>query len=220
MIHALTLLLILYCLSPIVSYIPLATLAAVLIVVSWNMSEAGHFLRLLKAPFEDRVVLLTAFFLTLFVDIIFAITFGMIVACFLFMKRMSEISGTVSIFREEQEVVSKRSAIPEGVEVYEVQGPFFFGAAHTLKDIILPKAKIFILQLRHVPMIDVSGIYALKEFNEQCKKQNIALFLSGAREHLLRDLKKMGLLEAIGEEQIFPHIDAALERANQLLQSV
>ncbi len=227
MIHAVVLLLILFCLSRIVSRIPLAALAAVLIMVSWNMSQAGHFIRLLKAPFEDRAILLTAFLLTVFVDIIFAITLGMILASFLFMKRMSEISRTVAlspIFREGQsdfpetsdpDAIAKKT-IPDGIEVYEVQGPFFFGAAHILKDILshsTPTVKIFILRLRHVPMIDASGIYALKEFNNQCKKKNISLFLSGVRGQIRHDLEKYGVLDSIGKEQIFPHIDAALEKA-------
>jgi SulP family sulfate permease len=225
MIHAVVLLFILLCLSPLVSHIPLAALAAILIVVSWDMSEIGHFIRLLKAPFADRIILLTAFILTVFVDIIFAITLGMILSSLLFMKRMGELSKTVSfaaLFQEGQsdfpeisdpDSIAKKN-IPNGVEVYEIQGPFFFGAAHMLKDLLLhiaPRTNIFILRLRHVPLIDASGIYALKEFNQQCKKNNIVLFLSDIRGQVRHDLKKSGLFDAIGEEQIFPHLDAALQ---------
>ncbi len=205
MIHALTLFLILSYFSPLVNHIPLAALAAVLIMVSWNMSEAGHFLRLLKAPIEDRVILLVAFFLTIFVNIVFAITLGMILASFLFMKRMGQMAKVVSlapIFQEGQ-------AIPAGITIYEVQGPFFFGSAHILKSIldqVDPTTKVFILRLRHVPLIDGSGLFALQEFNNECKKKKIALFLSGVQEH-------HGPVDVIGKDRIFPHIDAALERA-------
>lgn len=233
MIHAIVLFLILFCFAPIVSQIPLASLAAVLIIVSWNMSEAGHFIRLFKAPIEDRAILLTAFLLTVFVDITFAITLGMVLASFLFMKKMSQISKTVSVakyFREgesdfpeisDPENIAKKE-VPSGVEVYEVQGPFFFGAANMLQDLLTQtdtSLKIFILRLRHVPMIDASGMCALKEFYDQCKKKNVTLFLSGVREQVRSDLEKFGLFEVFGARQIFPHIDAALAQAKETIRS-
>jgi SulP family sulfate permease len=198
MIHAVTLLLILLIAAPIVSRIPLAALAAILIMVSWNMSEAGHFIRLFKAPFEDRVILVTAFVLTVFVDITVAILFGMILASLLFMKRMSEISKA-GIFEEEdvpEKVDLSKPSIPPGVQVYEIQGPFFFGAAHTLKDVLTytsPAIQTFVLRMQHVPLIDASGMYALKEFSEECKKQKIHLTLSGVRKSVRNDLERFGL---------------------------
>ncbi len=230
MIHALVLLFILYCLAPVVSQIPLAALSAVLIMVSWNMSEAGHFCRLLKAPYEDRIILLTAFLLTVFVDLTVAICVGMILASFLFMKRMSQMSKTVSlsqIFQESQvdfpekrdpDDISKK-VVPREVEVYEIQGPFFFGTANMLRDLlkdsIATTQKVFILRMRLVPMIDASGMYALEEFYGQCKKKNMTLFLSEVHEKTRQDLKKFGLIEVIGEQHIFPHIDAALAKARE-----
>jgi len=230
MIHALVLFLILYLLAPIVSKIPLAALSAILMVVSWNMSEMGHFTKLLRAPYADRVVLLVAFLLTLFVDLTVAISVGMILASFFFMQRMSQMSKAVSlsqVFQENQvdfpekkdpNDISKKT-IPQGVEVYEIQGPFFFGAANMLRDLLNNSTtqKIFILRMRAVPVIDASGMHGLEEFYNQCKKQNILLFLSGVHGQTRQDLKKFGLLEAIGEHQIFPDIDAALTKTRELL---
>jgi len=231
MIHALILFFILYCLAPIVSQIPLAALSAVLVMVAWNMSEAGHFIRLLRAPYDDRIILLTAFILTVFVDITVAISVGMILSSFFFMKRMSQMSKAVSlsqIFRESQidfpekmdpNDISKK-AVPQGVEVYEIQGPFFFGAANMLRDIlnnITTMPKVFILRMRSVPMIDASGMCGLEEFYDQCKKENITLFLSGVHERTRKDLKKFGLIETIGEQKIFPNIDVALAKAEEVV---
>ena len=233
MIHALVLLLILYCLAPIVSQIPLAALASVLIMVSWNMSEMGHFTRLLKAPQGDRMILLTAFFLTVFVDITVAISAGMILASFMFMKQMSQMSKAVSmsqIFQEngvdfpekmDPNDISKK-VVPEGVEVYEIQGPFFFGAANMLRDLLSTISltpKIFILRMRFVPMIDASGMYGIEEFYNQCKKKGVVLFLSGVHGQTKQDLKKFGLTGSIGEQRIFPNIDAALAKAEEIISN-
>jgi len=233
MIHALVLLLILYCLAPIVSQIPLAALAAVLVMISWNMSEIGHFTRLLKAPQGDRIVLVTAFLLTVFVDITVAISVGMILASFIFMKRMSQMSKAISLSQIFQESsvdfpekmdpndISKK-VVPRGIEVYEIQGPLFFGAANMLRDILSTIAvmpKIFILRLRFVPMIDASGMYGIEEFYTQCKKKGIVLFLSGVHGQTKQDIKKFGLTESIGEKKIFPNIDAALEKAIEIVST-
>ena len=231
MIHAVTLFLILYCLAPIVSQIPLAALSAVLIMVSWNMSEVGHFARLLKAPQGDRIILLLAFLLTVFIDITVAITAGMILASFLFMKRMSRMSKVVSLSQIFQENIVDfpekmdpndvaKKVIPEGVEVYEIQGPFFFGTANILRDLLTNLSlhpKIFILRIRFVPMIDASGMYGIEEFYNQCKKKNIILFLSGVHGQTKQDLKKFGLINSIGEERIFTNIDVALAKAKEMV---
>ncbi len=231
MIHALVLFLILYCLAPIVSKIPLAALASVLVMVSWNMSEMGHFMRLLKAPQGDVLILLTSFFLTVFIDITVAISAGMILASFMFMKRMSQMSKAVpfsQIFQEsavdfpekmDPNDISKK-IIPKGVEVYEIQGPFFFGAANMLRDLLNTLSlapKVFILRMRFVPMIDASGMYGIEEFYNQCKKRGIVLFLSGVRSQTKQDLKNFGLLASIGEQRIFSNIDTALEKAEEII---
>ncbi len=229
MIHALVLLAVIFFLAPLVSQIPLASLSAILIMVAWNMSEAHYFIRMMKAPAGDVAILLTAFLLTVFVDITFAIAFGMILASFLFMKRMSDCSKTISLnklFQERPEeadpdAIGKKS-IPRGVEVYEINGPFFFGAADLLQNLLVnleAKPKVFILRMRNVPMIDASGLHALKEFFHHCEKIRARLILSGVHGQTADDLKKFGIYEAVGASNIFPHIDAALAKAEAILNS-
>ncbi|HSX38285.1 MAG TPA: sulfate permease [Chlamydiales bacterium] len=232
MIHAATLLMILLFFSSYVSQIPLASLAAVLIMIAWNMSEVGCFIRLFKSPIGDIAILATSFFLTVFVDITVAITIGMVLASFVFMKRMSSFSRTVpltQIFREhgsefperiDPDAISNKS-VPDGVEVYELQGPFFFGAADLLKDMMnrfhIPP-KIFILRMRHVPIVDASGMRALDEFYYNCRKKNTVLLLSGIHAKTKEDLEEFGFIDLIGKEHVFSHIDHALERAEVLLK--
>lgn len=230
MIHAVVLFGVIFFLAPVVSKIPLAALASVLIMVAWNMSEVHQFVSLLRAPQGDVAILLTAFLLTVFVDITFAIAFGMILALLIFMKRMSEFSKTTSLThlfsesgpefpeRTDPEAISKKN-VPPGVEVYEVNGPFFFGTADILQDVLthfqtLPK--VFILRLRHVPVIDASGMHALKEFYLRCQKSQIQLLLAGLHGRPEQELRKIGLVQLIGEENIFSNINNALVRAEQL----
>lgn len=229
MIHALTLLLILLAFAPIVSQIPLAALSAVLMMVAWNMSELEHFRHLFKAPPGDVAVLLTTFLLTVLVDLTVAVEVGMILAAFLFMKRMSDISGAVSLRalekkRAEEEEKTDIDAIenkhvPHGVEVYEMDGPFFFGVADTLKNVLgnmeFPP-KVFILRMRRVPVIDASGMHALREFYNKCEHGRTVLLLSGVSKSLFKTLKKFGIVDLIGTKHIFPHIDPALKHAAKL----
>ncbi|MGE5195944.1 MAG: SulP family inorganic anion transporter [Anaerolineae bacterium] len=232
MIHALTLALIILFFAPLVSRIPLAALSAVLVMVAWNMSEVGHFRHLFKAPGADVAVLLTAFLLTVFVDLTVAVEVGMILAAFFFMKKMSDFSGVVSVtsvFREEIEEFPEKSdpdaimkkKVPEGIEVYEVEGPFFFGVADHLKDVLQNieyPPRVFILRMRKVPFLDASGLAALKEFYHKCQKEGSLLILSGIRSEPAVLLKKYGLEELIGKKNIYPHIDAALKRASEFLK--
>ena len=208
MIHAVTLFLIILFLAPLVSLIPLAGLAAILMMVAWNMSEAGHFIRLFRAPAGDMAILLTAFLLTVFVDITAAVLFGMILASFLFMKRMGELCKTVSITNK---------SVPPNVEVYEIQGPFFFGAADMLQNLLAAPPKVFILRMRHVPFIDASGMNALREFYHRCKETKTTLLLTGIQPHAKKDMDRFGFTQQIGPTYIFPHIDSALFHAAELV---
>lgn len=216
MIHALTLFLILVVLSPLTSQIPLAALSAVLIMVAWNMSEIHHFTRLLKGPLGDRLVLIVSFLLTVFVDITVAISVGMILACFVFMKQMSQMAKVVplsTLFQEPSKDLPEKIILPSNVQIYEIQGPFFFGAANILKDLLEesgPPPKTFILRLKEVPMIDASGMHAIQEFYDRCKSRKITLYLTEVKEHTRHDLKKFGLLDQIGEKHIFRTLDDAL----------
>jgi len=228
MIHALTLLLIMAILAPIVSLIPLPALSAVLIMIAWNMFEVQHFCHLLKAPFGDVAVLLTAFFLTVLIDITVAVEVGMGLAAFLFMKRMSDLSGivtpllkeTVDEFPEKNDpdAISKKE-VPPQVEVFEINGPLFFGVSDRLKNVLhnmeFPP-KVFILRMRRVPIIDASGVHALREFHQKCKKEGTVLILSGVQPALLSVFKKFGFEKELGEHHLFPHIDAALEHARKV----
>lgn len=225
MIHAVVLFLIMYFLAPIVSQIPLAALSAVLVMVAWNMSEIHHFIRLLKAPYEDRVVLLITFFLTVLVDLTIAISVGMVLASLFFMKQMSQISKVVPLSRMFQETQRDLDVIPEknispGIEIYEIQGPLFFGAANIFRDFLsdlMMLPKVFILRMNSVPIIDASGMRGLEEFYDQCKKNNVLLLLSGVHEQTRCDLRKLGLIDRIGEEQIFSDIRTALVRAEKVV---
>lgn len=231
MIHAVTLCLIILFFAPVVGQIPLAALSALLMMVAWNMAELDRFRHLFKAPKGDVCVLLTAFFLTVLVDLTVAVSLGMILAAFLFMKRVSSISSVVSFAslekteREEAEkqdlkVFQERKSVPKGVEVYDVEGPFLFGVADSLKSIlsdIEPSPKVFILRIHKVPVIDASGMHALREFYEKCHREKTAFLLSGIRPSLLSCLKKYGLVALIGEEQIFHHFDTALKKAETLM---
>ena len=229
MIHAITLLAIMFFLSPFVSQIPLGALAAVLVMISWNMSEIGHFKHLFKAPPGDVAVLLTTFFLTVFVDLIVAIEVGMILAAFLFMKRVRDLSGVHALTlidagetsekRSDPDAIEKKQ-VPSGVEIYEITGLFFFGLADTLNQLLAnfsSPPKIFILRLRKIPVIDASGMHALKEFYHRCQKTGTTLFLSGVHPQVNQALHRFGVSPLIGEGHIFPDIDTALKAATMVL---
>lgn len=226
MIHALTLWGILLFLSPLASQIPLASLAAILLVVSWNMSELPHFIGLIRSFSEDRLILLTSFFLTVFVDITVAIFAGMLLACVLFMKKMSETAKVIRTEtegdfpeRQDKENISHKN-IPKGIEVYEIQGPFFFGAANILQNIleeITEKPQACILRLRNVPLLDASGIRSIKEFHAKCQKQKVLLFLAEAEGKTQSALYRFHIHTLLGEHHICSTFDAALSAAKKAL---
>lgn len=233
MTHALTLFLFLFALAPLAGRIPLASLAAVLIMIAWGMSELHHFFHLFTAPKRDILVLLSVFFVTVLVNITTALQVGMILAAFLFMKQMSDISDAVSIAeiiddenkipkeKIDRDTLSKHE-IPQGVEIYEINGPFFFGVADRLKNLlneIERPPKIFILRMRKVPAIDASGMHALEEFYLECERQGTILLLSGVKKNPLKDLRRYHLNELIGEDHIFSHINYALEFSRDLLKT-
>ncbi|MFZ0565932.1 MAG: sulfate permease [Chlamydiales bacterium] len=228
-IHSLTLLLIILAFAPIVSQIPLASLSAVLVMVAWNMSEVHHFRHLFKAPPCDIAILLTTFFLTVFVDLIVAVGVGMVLSAFLFIKRVGDVSEIVPLyFSKEAEIESEelnqesieQKSIPHGVDIYEITGPFFFGLADSLKDVLSNlkfPSKVFILRMRKVPVIDASGMHALRDFFYKCKRDNTMLILSGVKKNVLKSLKKFGLTDLIQEDLIFSNIKQALEKANSVV---
>lgn len=220
--HALWLLLFMVFLAPLIAKVPLATLSAILIVVAWNMAEIKHIRSIMKAPRADQVVLFVTFALTVLVDLNFAIQAGISLAAILFIHSMM---GAVEIksYNEENEDdddpdATSKKMIPKGVEVYEIKGPLFFGIAEKLVDTLLlfdPPPRVFILRLRHVPMIDAAGLYALKTLNVRLRVHNSVLVLSGVNKNVHNYIRKSGLSDEIGELHIVDHIDKAIERAQE-----
>ncbi len=233
MIHALTVLLFMLLLAPYAKKIPLGALGAVLAVVAWGMSEKDHFITLFKAPRSDIAVLLITFGLTVFVDLTTGVLVGMVLAAMLFMKRMSEVTNVGTLREEiddEGETIFERGdpnsldtrEVPPSVEVYEINGPFFFGVADRLKDTLQGlerPPKIFILRMRRVPAIDATGMHALDEFHKKCTRQGTQLLLSGVHAQPMFALGKYGLLDKIGQENLFGNIDDALDRTRQITGS-
>lgn len=231
MMHALFLLLFMLALAPLAAYVPLASLAAVLVMVAWNMSEIERFKHLMRAPVSDRMVLLVTFGLTVLVDLTLAIQVGVVLAALLFMKRMSEVTeigshaATLDVAEngaDTPEVLVDRSRIPPGVEIFQINGPFFFGVAnrlgHVLDQLERPP-RVFILRLRNVPMIDATGVGAMEDFIEKCRRRGTEVILTAVNPQPRTILKQMGLLDA-GQPAVHlaPDLTHALERARAIVE--
>ena len=228
MIHAVVLLLILLLLMPLAQYIPMACLAGVLVIVSYNMSGWRTFKALLKNPKSDVSVLLITFFLTVIFDLTIAIEWGLVLACVLFMRRVMETTE-ISVIKDEidpnkesdLEVHEENLIIPEGVEVYEINGPYFFGIATKFEEMMAnmgERPKVRIIRMRKVPFIDSTGINNLRNLYERTHKRGVTVILSGVTEKVRASLVKFGVDKEIGEENIFPHIVPALARATELVK--
>ncbi|WP_223266776.1 SulP family inorganic anion transporter [Luteimonas gilva] len=228
MLHAAFLLLFMLLLAPLMRYVPLAALAAVLLVVAWNMSEYQHFRHTMSAPKGDRLVLLLTFFLTVFFDLTVAIEAGMVVAAFVFMFRMAEaveVSSGVRLLDEngaEEDPQAadddQRASLPRGVEVFQINGPLFFGASNRLDNLLdqfISPPKAFILRMRLVPIVDASGVHALKTLAERCRRRGIVLIISGLQPQPRRVIADMHLDEREGL-----HFVPDYPRALQLAESI
>lgn len=227
-IHAVVLLLIFLFLMPLAKYIPMACLAGVLVVVSYGMCGWRSFLALMKNPKSDVTVLLITFFLTIIFDLTVAIEVGLIIACLLFMKRMSESTDVKAITEEidpnEDFEYStgnlEHLTIPQGVEVYEINGPYFFGAGNKFEEIMASfgdRPKVRIIRMRKVPFVDSTGIHNLTNLCLMSQKEGIQVVLSGVRDKVNKQLEHAGFYHLIGENNICSHINLALERAKQIL---
>jgi len=224
-VHAFTLLLILIFLMPFASMIPMACLAAILIMVAYNMSGWRSFVHMIKtAPKSDSLVLILTFLLTVFFDLVVAIEIGMVLAVFLFMKRMSdvaEIKGWVYQSEDDNELSENTDlkAVPSNTTVYEINGPLFFGTAnHFLQITEFKKNRnVLILRMRSVPAMDITGMHALEEAYDTCKAKGITLILSHVNEQPYRVMEKDGFIEKIGKDNICANIDLALKRAEELM---
>ena len=225
-VHALVLLLILAFLMPLAKYIPMACLAGVLVVVSYNMSGWRTFKALLRNPKSDVTVLLITFFLTVIFDLTIAIEVGLLIACVLFLKRVMETTE-ISVIRNEidpnlesdLEVHEEHLMLPQGVEVYEINGPYFFGIATKFEEMMAQlgdRPKIRIIRMRRVPFIDSTGIHNLTHLCEMSQKEKIHIILSGVNEKVHAALKKSGFYELLGAENICSNINEAVEKAKQL----
>jgi SulP family sulfate permease len=218
--HAVFLLLFMLLAAPLANYIPLASLAAVLVVVAWNMSDAPRFLHLMSAPLGDRVVLLLTFALTVLIDLTVAIEVGVVLASILFMHRMAQVAGVTTSTDEDDEGTLQRADLPPGVEVFQFQGPLFFGVTHRLTEVLRRTGKppkVFILRMRQVPLIDASGVSALKEFVGRCRKTGTAVILAGAQPNIVAVMRQMGLLTATSDIALVDDFAAAQTMAAEIV---
>ncbi len=220
LVHVLTLVFILLFFGKFVKLIPMATLGAVIAIVSYNMSEWRHFARLFLSPKQDILILLTTFFLTVFVDLITAIEAGVVLSAFLFMQHMSS-SAKGSFFKKEKES-SQVIDLPEGVELFDIQGPFFFAAVEKFKIALtgihyVPKVLIF--RFENVPMIDATGVRLLDDVSEKSKRDKTVLLFSDVNKNLYDIFERSGLLDKVGKEHVFSHLDKALAIAYTHVQS-
>ena len=232
-VHAIVLLLIYLFLMPYAVYIPLSCLAAILVVVAYNMSEWRTFRYLLKADRPDVAVLLITFFLTVFVDLTVAIEVGVLLAVVLFVKRVTETSS-IEVLAEDRVAATENDEtacledtehldIPSGVEVYEINGPFFFGLASRLEELEEGRksdVSVRIIRMRKVSFMDSTGIRNLRNFVRRTEKRGIRVILSGVNPQVQASLHKFGLDKEIGTEYIFPHIIPALAKANECLSAL
>ena len=231
MIHALVLFTIIFVAAPVMSLVPLPALSAILVVIAYSMFQKDRIKHLFKAPFGDILIFLTAFVLTVVVDITVAVEVGMVLAGFYFIRQMAAVTKVApapQLYVEESDEVEERDPqtilkkrVPEKVEVYEIHGPFFFGTANILREVlgeIEYPPKVFILRMRRVNMMDATGMYALRDFLTKCEKEKTRLFLSEIPKECFKTLKKFEMVKRVGKENFFKTIDKALQAAEQLVK--
>jgi SulP family sulfate permease len=224
-VHAITLLAVVLFAGRWASLIPMPALAAILVVVAYNMSEWRTFARLLRAPRSDVAVLLATFSLTVLIDLTVAVQVGVVLAAFLFLQRMSSVTQVSLITEEVNETYGSprgldRRVVPPGVEVFEVYGSLFFGAIERFKDALRDierRPKVLIIRMRDVLSIDASGLETFEDLLHSSKREGVELLLSGVHSQTLLAMRRSGFLERLGEENVLENIDAALRRAISLV---
>ena len=225
--HAVVLALIYLFLMPLVKYIPMSCLAGILMVVAYNMSEWRSFRAILRNPKSDIIVLLVTFFLTVIFDLTVAIEVGVLIACLLCMKRMAETTN-VSVLSDEIDPTAdtdiqgnlEHLIIPEGVKVYEINGPYFFGIGNKFEEMMGDmggRAKVRIIRMRKVPFIDSTGVHNLSNMCRMCAQMGVKVVLSGVNPTVMKVLENAGLDDVVGKENICSHISLALKRAEEIL---
>lgn len=219
-VHAVTLLAILLVAAPLAKYIPLATLSAVLVVVAFNMGEWHNFARLAKWPKCDSAVFIAAFGLTVIVDLTVAVEAGMVLAAVLFIKRISETSQITAVDESTETEGSHHSlagkTVPQGVMVYRIFGAFFFGAADKLESAlqrVKAEPEVLILRMRKVVAMDATGLNALENLHQKLHAKGKHLVLSAPHTQPLLTMQRAGFIDRIGQENVCPHIDAALDQS-------
>ena len=227
-VHALVLLVIFLVLMPLAAYIPMSCLAGVLIIVSYNMSGWRTFAQLMKNPKSDVIVLLITFFLTVVFDLTVAIEVGLLIACLLFMKRMAETTQIKVIADEidpneetDAEVHEEHLIIPKGVEVYEINGPYFFGIANKFEELMAnmdDHPKVRVIRMRRVPFIDSTGIHNLQNLCEMSHREGTHIVLSGVTPNVYNVLEHNGFCQLLGKDHICPNINVALDRAAAIVK--
>ena len=226
-VHAVVLALIYLFLMPLVQFIPMACLAGILVVVSYNMSEWRSFKAILKNPKSDIIVLLVTFFLTVIFDLTIAIEVGVLIACLLCMKRMAETTN-VSVLSDEIDPNADSDVqgnldhltIPEGVKVYEINGPYFFGIGNKFEEMMGDmggRAKVRIIRMRKVPFIDSTGVHNLQNMCKMCSQMGVKVVLSGVTPQVMKVIVDAGMDDVVGKENICSHINIALKRAEEIL---
>ncbi len=226
-VHAVVLALIYLFLMPLVQFIPMACLAGILVVVSYNMSEWRSFKAILKNPKSDIIVLLVTFFLTVIFDLTIAIEVGVLIACLLCMKRMAETTN-VSVLSDEIDPNADSDVqgnldhltIPEGVKVYEINGPYFFGIGNKFEEMMGDmggRAKVRIIRMRKVPFIDSTGVHNLQNMCKMCSQMGVKVVLSGVNPQVMKVIEDAGMDDVVGKENICSHINIALKRAEEIL---
>lgn len=224
MAHAMFLLIMMLCLMKYIGLIPMTSLAAILFLVAYRMSDWRSFTALFKAPASDIAILLTTFTLTVVEDLVVAIEFGLVLAAVLFMKRMSDVyqikntdDDLFDEVRRKDDIDTK--IIAKHVSVYEINGPFFFGAANKFLDSLEhhKDCKVLILRMRSVPAIDATGFHALERIYDRCQKDGVQLILSHVQKHVLKTLEKYDFIQKLGEDHICKNIDASLMRAESIV---
>ena len=226
--HAIVLALIYLFLMPLVKFIPMSCLAGILVVVSYNMSEWRSFKAILKNPKSDITVLLVTFFLTVIFDLTVAIEVGVLIACLLCMRRMAETTN-VSVLSDEIDPSAdsdvqgnlEHLVIPEGVKVYEINGPYFFGIGNKFEEMMGDmgtRAKVRIIRMRKVPFIDSTGVHNLTNMCRMCNQMGVKVVLSGVNPQVMKVIEDAGMDGIVGKENICSHINIALKRAEELLQ--
>lgn len=224
MVHSITLVIVLVVLMPYAGRIPMPTIAAILFIVAYNMCQWRTFVNLVKtAPKSDVIVLVTSFVLTVIFDLVVAIEVGMVLACLLFIKRMSEetkVNGWTYVDEDTPDVDEHLQKLPLQIRVYEISGPLFFGAASVIEEIVVKDfTTCLVLRMRSVPALDSTALNALKDLVQVCKSKGITIVFSHVNDQPMKVMEKAGFIELVGKVNFQPSISAALDRAEEIIHS-